>query len=233
MPRTRTTKKLAQRIDLNYFKRPTPLKRAKFWLSLTLPLFALFWIVGRGISGDHHVYSSGRLSQKHSVLEKECAACHIRQAGAFSSKAADTACLACHDGPAHHVSTTAPSDCASCHAEHRGRASLSAVSDQACAGCHANLKSSHPDTRYATQINSFEQGHPEFAALRSVAGVPASDPGTVKLNHSIHMKPIRRGPNGALVSLECGNCHRSVAADADLTYSDAKYRAVTVSYKDS
>jgi len=27
--RTRTTKKLAQRIDLNYFKRPTPLKRAK------------------------------------------------------------------------------------------------------------------------------------------------------------------------------------------------------------
>ena len=29
MARTRTTKNLAQRIDLNYFKRPTPFKRAK------------------------------------------------------------------------------------------------------------------------------------------------------------------------------------------------------------
>jgi hypothetical protein len=45
--RTRTTKKLAQRIDLNYFKRPTPLKRAKLWLSLLLPLLALVWIASR------------------------------------------------------------------------------------------------------------------------------------------------------------------------------------------
>jgi len=28
--RTRTTKKLAQRIDLNYFKRPSAYKRTKF-----------------------------------------------------------------------------------------------------------------------------------------------------------------------------------------------------------
>ena len=47
------------------------------------------------------------------------------------------------------------------------------------------------------------------------------------------MKPIRRGPNGLLVNLECGNCHRPTATDADLTYSDANYRAATVSYKDS
>ena len=44
MARTRTTKKLAQRIDLNYFKRPTPLKRAKFWLSVAVPALALVWI---------------------------------------------------------------------------------------------------------------------------------------------------------------------------------------------
>src|SRR5438105_663849 len=35
----------------------------------------------------------------------------------------------------------------------------------------------------------------------------------------------RRGPNGLLVNLECGNCHRPIAADADLTYSDPKYRS--------
>jgi len=87
--RTRTTKKLAQRIDLNYFKRPTPLKRAKFWLSLLLPLLALVWIAWRGFSGDHRVYSSGRMSEPHAVLEKECAACHVQKAGTFSAKAAD------------------------------------------------------------------------------------------------------------------------------------------------
>src|SRR6267143_5284979 len=97
--RTRTTKKLAQRIDLNYFKRPTPLKRVKFWLSLLLPLLALVWIAWSGFSSDHRVYSSGRMSEPHAVLEKECSACHVQQAGAFSAKAADAAGLACHDGP--------------------------------------------------------------------------------------------------------------------------------------
>src|SRR5215472_5387981 len=193
MARTRTTKKLAQRIDLNYFKRPTPLKRAKFWLSLALPFLALIWIAGRGFSGDHRVYSNGRLSQTHAVLEKECSVCHVQQAGVFSAKAADSACLACHDGPAHHPSQAPAPDCATCHTEHRGRINLSAASDQACAACHAELKSGHPGTRYATQINSFEQGHPEFAPLRFVAGVRASDPATIKLNHAIHMKSIRRG----------------------------------------
>jgi len=47
------------------------------------------------------------------------------------------------------------------------------------------------------------------------------------------MKPIRRGPNGPNIQLECGNCHRSTTAKADLTFADSKYRAATVSYKDS
>lgn len=232
MARTRTTKKLAQRIDLNYFKRPTPLKRAKFWLSLLLPLLALAWIAWHGFSADHRVYSSGRLSRAHAVLEKECSACHIRQAEKFSARAADSACLACHDGPAHHSSRIPAPDCATCHTEHRGLANLSAVRDQACASCHRDLKSGHPDTRYVSQIHSLEKDHPELAALRAVNGVPASDPAKIKLNHAIHMNPIRQGPNGALVNLECGNCHRPAAAAPGLDYSDAKYRAAAVSYKD-
>ena len=232
MARTRTTKKLAQRIDLNYFKRPTPLKRAKFWLSFLLLLVALFWITEKRLSRDSRVYSSGRLSRAHAVLEKDCSACHLQQAGNFSARVADTGCLACHDGPAHHFSQIPAPDCATCHTEHRGAANLSAIRDQACAGCHAGLKSSHPDTRYLTQINNFEKGHPEFAALRPVNGVPASDPATVKLNHAIHMKPIR-GPNGTPMNLECGNCHRPTAVAPNLTYSDARYRAAAVTYKES
>ena len=233
MARTRTTKKLAQRIDLNYFKRPTRLKRARLWLSLVLLLLALFWITAKSLSRDSRVYSSGRLSRAHAVLENECAACHLGQTGAFSARATDNACLDCHDGPAHHSSQIPAPNCATCHTEHRGGANLSAISDQACAGCHGDLKSTYLGAEYFSQINSFENGHPEFAALRSVAGVPASDPVTIKLNHAIHLKPIRRGPSGNLVNLECGNCHRPTAAAPDLAYSDANYRAATVSYNDA
>jgi hypothetical protein len=47
------------------------------------------------------------------------------------------------------------------------------------------------------------------------------------------MKPIRRGPNGPNVQLECGNCHRPTAVDADLTYSDPSYRAAAVNHKNT
>ncbi len=233
MARARTTKKLAQRIDLNYFQRPTPLKRAKFWLSLLLPLLALVWIGWRGLYGDHRVYSSGRMSKAHAVLEKECAACHVQQTGAFSARAADVACLSCHDGPIHHAAKIAAPECALCHTEHRGRINISATSNQVCSECHGDLRSASNTSNYASRIRSFESDHPQFAALRPVAGVPARDPGTINLNHAIHMKPIRRSPTGPIVNLECSNCHRPTAVDADLTYSDAKYRAAAVSYKES
>ncbi len=229
MARTRTTKKLAQRIDLNYFKRPTPLKRAKFWLSLLLPVLALVWIAWRGLSGDHRVYSSGRMSEPHAVLEKECVACHAQKAGAFSAKAADSACLDCHDGPIHHAMQTSTPACATCHTEHRGRINIAAARNQVCAECHEDLKASGNSARFASHIRSFEDGHPQFAALQE----GSRDPGTIKLNHAIHMKPIRRGPNGPNVQLECNNCHRATAADADLMYADTNYRAATVSYKDT
>lgn len=235
MARTRITKRLAQRIDLNYFKRPTPLKRAKFWLSIVLPLFALIWIARLGLSGDHRVYSSGRMSKAHAVLERECAACHVRQAGGFSAKAADAACLDCHDGPMHHAGATKQLACSTCHTEHRGPIHIAAVSEHACAECHADLKTTGNSVLLAPQtrhIRSFESGHPEFSALLPVAGVAASDPGTIKLNHAIHMKPIRRGPNGPNVQLQCGNCHNATAVNADLTYADASYRAAAVSYRD-
>ena len=81
MARTRTTKAVAQRIDLNYFKKPTPLKRAKLWLAVLAPALAALWIGWHFLSGDHRVYSSGRLSPAHTVLEGQCQACHIKEGG--------------------------------------------------------------------------------------------------------------------------------------------------------
>jgi hypothetical protein len=208
--RTRTTKKLAQRVDLNYFKRPTAFKRAKLWLSVLVPLLAIVWIAWRGVARDSRVYSSGRMSAAHAVLERQCVACHVEKAGEFSSKAADSACLACHDGPLHHENqpATAVPTCAACHAEHRGRINLRAAGDQSCAQCHGDLKAADGKVHYAAHIRSLEDGHPEFVALRE----GAKDAANIRLNHAVHMRPIRQGPNGPNVQLECTDCHRNYQA---------------------
>ena len=228
MARTRTTKKLAQRIDLNYFKRPSPYKRAKLWLSVLLPVLALSWIAWRSFAKDSRVYSSGRMSAAHAVLEKECAVCHFQKAGVFSAKAADTACLACHDGPIHHTTQVKTLECAMCHTEHRGRINIAATTNQACAECHAGLRTTAGSPHYAANIRSFEDGHPQFVASRE----GARDPSTIKLNHAIHMKPIRRGPTGPIVQLECGDCHRPAAVSASWIYADARYTPAKPSYSE-
>lgn len=233
MARTRTTKKLAQRIDLNYFKRPTPLKRAKLWLSVLAPLLALVWIGWLVFAKDSRVYSSGRMSEAHAVLANDCVACHVQKAGVFAEKAEDSACLGCHDGPIHHSVATKKVACAECHSEHRGRVNLIAASNANCEQCHSDLKTNGGTSNYVNVIHSFEDGHPEFAVLRSAGGSKPTDSGTIKLNHALHMKLIRRGPTGPMVQLECGNCHRPAAAPADLTYSDGKYRAASTTYKDA
>ncbi len=230
MARTRTTKKLAQRIDLNYFKRSTGLKRAKFWLSAGLPALALVWIVWHGFTRDSRVYSSGRMSEAHAVLEADCAACHVQTAGAFSAKASDAACLSCHDGPIHQDKQTSSLGCATCHTEHRGRVNIVAARNESCATCHGDLKTNSGATHFASGIYSFEDGPPQFAALRPNNEASASDPGTIKVNHAIHMKAIRRGPNGPNVQLVCGDCHQPGAASGQWMYEDARYTAASTSY---
>ncbi len=226
--RTRTTKKLAQRVDLNYFKRPTAYKRAKLWLSVLALLLAVGWIAWHRLGRDSRVYSSGQMSGAHAVLEKQCAACHVEKAGRFSAKAGDAACLACHDGPVHHenqIAADVPA-CATCHAEHRGRIDLIAASDQSCAECHGKLKVAGGPRLYAAHIRSIQDGHPEFAALRRTEG----DPGTIRLNHAIHMKLIRKGPNGPIVQLECGDCHRPAGVNAQWPFEDKTYVGAATSY---
>ena len=206
MPRTRTTKKLAQRIDLNYFKRPHPLRHWRFLLSVAVPALAVLWLAWYGIRRDHRVYSAGRLSSAHAVLTRQCAACHVTQAGFFSEKVADQKCQSCHDGSIHHATQVFTPACASCHTDHRGAIRLAATSDASCTQCHANLATRGSSVSFVRSIDSFEGGHPEFAALR--AG--REDPGTIQLNHFRHSQPNLLGPNGR-VQLVCTDCHRPAA----------------------
>jgi hypothetical protein len=217
--RTRTTKKLAQRIDLNYFKRSTPLKRTKLWLSLFAPALAIMWIFWYAFHKDARVYSSGRMSAPHAILEKQCASCHIQKASVFSAKVQNQACLSCHDGPTHHANQASTPDCATCHAEHRGRINIAAASEKSCTACHADLRTAGAPTRYSQHIHNLGDGHPEFSAIRE----NRRDPSTIKLNHALHLKPIRRGPTGPIVQLDCADCHRPAAAKNSWSYADASY----------
>ena len=213
MPRTRTTKKLAQRIDLDYFKRRSPLRRWQFLLSVAAPALALVALAWYGLRADRRVYSAGNLSSAHAALTKQCSACHSSASGFYDNKVSDLKCVACHDGPPHHGPAARAPACTSCHADHRGAIRLAATSDADCARCHSDLTAQANSTSVARNIGNFESNHPEFAVLRS----QQPDPGTIQLNHYLHMQPNLLGPNGSRVQMLCTDCHRS-AADAGGTW---------------
>ena len=224
MPRTRTTKKLAQRIDLEYFKRAGPLQRWRFLLSVALVALAILWVAWYAIRADRRVYSAGTLAPSHAVLTKQCASCHVTQAGFFSAKVADQKCVTCHDGAIHHSSQEFTPSCASCHADHRGAIRLAATSDSDCTRCHSSLTTHAGPSKLIRNINSFDGDHPEFAVLRAGRG----DPGTIQLNHYRHLQPNLLGPNGSRVQMVCTDCHRSAAdANAPWPFGDSQSRSGT------
>jgi hypothetical protein len=219
LPRTRTTKKLAQRIDLDYFKRPSPLHRWRFMLSVAAVALALLWIAWHALRGDRRVYSAGALSAAHAVLTERCSACHVSSLGFFNEKVTDQKCLACHDGPVHQSRQVFTPSCASCHADHRGSIRLAATGDANCTQCHANLTARGNSTQFVRNVASFENNHPEFAALRP----ERRDPGTIQLNHYLHLQPNLLGPNGSRVQMACADCHRSAPdAASPWPYGDSK-----------
>lgn len=222
MPRrTRTAKKLAQRIDLSYFRRLPPFRRRLWLLSLGVPSLALLWLAWQGLVGDQEVYSSGPVSAAHAVMGEQCGVCHVARAGVFGREVNDQACLACHDGPLHNAKQSFTPRCALCHVEHLGSRRLAHTSDRACTQCHARLQTKNGPTEFDTAIYGFNDRHPEFAALRS----GRSDPGTLKLNHEVHLKPDLRGPEGP-VQMECADCHRPPAVYEPWPYGEVEFRPV-------
>lgn len=222
----RTTKSRAQRIDLNYFKRAHPLRRWRFWLSLAGPLVAILWLAWYGLARDNRVYSGGRMSAAHAVLTAKCDACHLTTPGTFSVRASDQACLACHDGPIHHANQTFTPSCSLCHEEHQGHRRLAVMDDSSCTECHSNLRTTGQPTRYVRSIKNFGSGHPEFLALRP----GAVDPGTIKLNHAVHLKHNLAGPSGP-VQLDCEDCHRPPTSTEPLRFGLATGAPVSISQK--
>ncbi len=216
--RTRTTKKLAQRIDLDYFKTLHGIPRWRRILSVAFTLAGLGWLGWHGLRGSPAPYNAGPVARAHALIGHKCAACHVSTAG-FQRTVTDQACLACHDGPIHHAEQTFSPTCSDCHVEHKGVLRLASTSDRACAQCHANLTASDKNAppRFVAAISNFDSNHPEFAPLRS----GQKDPGTIKFNHRVHLKKELRAAEGT-VQLKCADCHQPPGS---ITWSGRAYMA--------
>jgi hypothetical protein len=207
--RIRTTKKLAQRINLNYFKTLRGIPRWRRILSGVFVIVGLAWLGWHAVAGSAKPYNAGPLAHAHALLGQKCSACHVSQAS-YQQSATDQACLGCHDGPIHHADQTFTPFCSNCHVEHQGSFRLASTADRACTQCHANLTTTHGPSKFVSNIRGFDSSHPEFAVLRS----GYSDPGTIKFSHRVHLKEDLRGPNGP-TQLQCAGCHRPPAVSVN------------------
>lgn len=215
MPRIRTAKTLAKRIDLQYFTKLTPFRRWRLVLSVAVPLIAGVWIFGKSVLNKQRLYSSGPMSAAHAVFGDQCALCHVRGAS-YSALVSDSSCLSCHNAPAHTPRQTFTPACSSCHVEHRGWPRLAETADSGCTQCHGNLKTLDGTPRYDPHVSGFDREHPQFAELRQ----GQRDPGTIRLNHYVHLQPTLRGPAGA-AQMDCYDCHRPLNVNEPWPYSVA------------
>ena len=172
-------------------------------------MVSFLWIGWKLVARDYQPYSSGRLSAGHVLLTRDCTTCHVPEKNSiFFEPASNQACKTCHDGPIHQAKQTREPDCGSCHIEHRGGTRLIATSNESCAQCHANLQTAPgTTTNFVTKISALNTDHPEIAVFRE----RRKDPGTIRLNHYVHMKKNLLGPHGA-VDLKCSDCHRQPAS---------------------
>lgn len=217
MARKRTAKSLGQRHDFHYFQKWGRWRLLRTGLMIALPLIAGLWLLAFAVRRNAEPYSSGPLSTVHSFTGKRCETCHapLVKAGfisaGFRKHVDDQQCLSCHQAPAHQSLQTYTPTCASCHIEHVGSQHLQQVADETCVRCHGDLKVKSGTPRYQTAVYNFDSGHPEFAPLRD----GFRDPGTIKLNHKVHMRAGLLGPNSRPVQMQCQDCHRTPAEQGE------------------
>ncbi len=201
------TKGVAQRIDLDYLKRPNRFRDIRHKLTWLAPAVAAMASIPfiLGIGGGEKIFSSGPVSRSHAIFESNCKACHA----SLFSRVADASCKNCHDGPPHpakSIDTGKPSSqrrCAQCHLEHQGRVVMAEVKNGNCTSCHANLIVNGSGIKLAsTTITSFAIGkHPDFSALKKIDARP------LKLNHAVHMPKQPKTIRNMKLPMKCGDCH--------------------------
>jgi hypothetical protein len=209
-------------LELDYVDRPSLLARCRKYLlrvSWWGGLVAGLVLVGYVLAGQpRRAYTAGPVSTAHAMFADDCSRCHTgpwRTAERWWNhddalrSVPDTACLACHGGALHNPGQVQTPGCVTCHREHRGHPALARVADTHCTACHAALESTTGPLRFAPEVRSFPDGHPEFGRWR---GQALADGGTVRFNHQVHLRQGLLGADRKLVTLDCTGCHRPDAA---------------------
>jgi hypothetical protein len=213
--RNRTTKLIARRHDLNYFKRMSPLRAWQWWLALAAMAGAVAWFSATTLAHGNAAFTSGPMSSSHAVFGQRCELCHIPVIRATSwtpsfgrrARVPDSACLSCHAASPHHpAETKSTPTCASCHVEHIGAMHLTATADTGCTQCHAQLESRSGVLRVAANVRNFATDHPDFRELPDASAEERSADFALRFNHAEHMHPGLRSPGG-VVTLQCQSCH--------------------------
>src|SRR4051812_46807288 len=102
MPRLRTAKAVASRIDLNYFKRWHPFRGTRMILSIVLAVAAVGWWGMYGTRGKTAIYNPGPVARVHAGIQNKCEVCHDADGkGGFFQTVSDNACMKCHDSAPH------------------------------------------------------------------------------------------------------------------------------------
>lgn len=161
-------------------------------------------------------YSVGKLTSHHVFIGKDCASCHAQPFEPVN----DAACATCHAVSPHfdsvkhpphgfsRVTTDGSDACMTCHTEHKG--TVTHATQELCSSCHATIEKI-PDVAIKN-VRSWD-AHPEFRVQE--------DPGTVKLNHAVHLKAGILGDKGP-ETLTCSSCH---------TMDPVKQKMLPISYE--
>ena len=112
MPRLRTAKAVAKRIDLDYHNHLYWLRKARWALIALFVGGGVAWLAAGFTRGDHTPLNPGPLTASHAMWENNCTICHSadgkgaksspgRLIGGFTLRVSDPACLQCHDASIH------------------------------------------------------------------------------------------------------------------------------------
>ncbi|MEC7564524.1 MAG: hypothetical protein VX738_02475 [Planctomycetota bacterium] len=216
---SRFIKSISGRFDVEIDRHPNPMRRLRWRIScISAVLTIVIVLIGYATQGDA-VFQSRPVTTSHAMLANRCDLCHQnsfqlpRRLLGHPSGNFIAGCQNCHvqHMQDHHPvaeSKTPVSDCSSCHSEHRGKQSLTDVSDSQCVRCHQDLRgvAEHGTSSFINSVESI-QSHPELAILRHWASNPPGndhqvhhvvalradgqmmDKGHLQFNHAVHMNP--------------------------------------------
>jgi hypothetical protein len=179
-------------------------------LAVLLTLAAAGALAALPLAKAWQAFQPGATSEAHRRQNVGCFDCHAPWKGP-----ATASCSECHPRGYHQLRQASNPDCSDCHFEHRGQKNLILMSDARCVACHGDLQVKGGGApAFARSITGFPEKHADFSVTLAGGGrlplaeavARRADPGTVRLNHALHLKPGLISPEGR-TQLVCGDCH--------------------------